>query len=288
MAKPSPSLALTLESIGKEQTPLIDLRSATEFVAAHPPGASSIPFEQLDRAWHELPPKGAQLDLLMNRHQSKSVQAIFEQQSYPIRKLLLAEEAEQSQWQADNLSQRLWRANPLLENHIDLIKQALDWEDGKKPLAFDIGCGSGRDSLFLALHGFEVLALDNNKHALERLRQFDQRWQTGVKSLKFDLQNQAADFQKLLRKQAPQLIMQARYLHRPLLADYRNLLPSGTVVAIHTFLEAAARYGKPKNPNYLLKNQELEKFYASWNILLNQQHRLEDGRPLSLFLAQKR
>lgn len=286
MAKHSLSLALTLEPIANGKIPIIDLRAVTDFVTAHPLGATSIPLEQLDLAWHELPPKGATLDLLINQAQLGNVEEIFEQQQYQIRNIEIAETADQTHWISDNKSQRLWRANPLLENHIETIKNALSEKD-IKPLAFDIGCGSGRDSVFLALHDFDVLALDNNQYALERLAQFNQRCETNIKTQKLDFQNQPEEFRQLLKTEKPQLIIQARYLHRPLLTDYKELLPQGSIVAIHTFLEGAAEFGKPKNPNYLLKNEELENLYSDWKILLNQEHKLTDGRPLSLFIAQK-
>lgn len=287
MAKHSPSLALTLEPIRTDKIPLIDLRSTADFIAGHPLGATHIPLETLDFAWHELPPKGATLDLLVEQEQLVSVSNIFQSQQYAIRNIHAAETTNKSDWISDNKSQRLWRANPLLENYISLIKKSLPSFDQQKPLAFDIGCGSGRDSIFLALHGFKVLALDNNDYALERLKQFDQRWQTHIKTKKLDFQNQPEDFRQLLNEQKPQLIIQARYLHRPLLLDYKKLLAKGSIVAVHTFLEGAAKFGKPKNPNYLLKNEELERLYSEWHILLNEEHKLEDGRPLSLFLAQK-
>lgn len=287
MAKHSPSLELTLEPIADGKIPLIDLRAVTEFVTAHPIDATSVPLDQLDLAWHELPPKGAKLDLLIDQSKFDQVKGIFEQQKYEIRNIEIAETADKSNWVSNNKSQRLWRANPLLENHIDTIKKSL-LEIDSKPLAFDIGCGSGRDSVFLALHGFDVVALDNNQYALERLTQFNQRCETNIKTQKLDFQNQSEKFKQLLKEQSPHLIIQARYLHRPLLNDYKELLSKGSIVAIHTFLEGAAEFGKPKNPNYLLKNKELETLYGEWSTLLNEVHELKDGRPLSLFIAQKR
>ncbi len=288
MANCSDSPALTLEPLAAEQRPLVDLRPPAAFASGHPQNATNIPIADLDLAWHELPPKGACLDLLVARQDAAQAQQIFEQQAYKIGQLLIAEEQEQTDWIANGVSQRLWRANPLLENHIDLIKQNLaPLSASKQPLAFDIGCGSGRDALFLALHGFKVFGLDNNIFALERLAQFKQRWQADITTKTLDFQTQRSTLIELIQQQKPALVIQARYLHRPLLDDFYQYLPTGSMLAIHTFLEGAAAFGKPKNPAYLLKNNELATKFKDWKLLLNQEHKLDDGRPLSMFLAQK-
>jgi tellurite methyltransferase len=49
---------------------------------------------------------------------------------------------------------------PILERHADLI-------DGETPI-LDVGCGQGRNSLFLARRGHEVLALDPSTVAVEQ------------------------------------------------------------------------------------------------------------------------
>ena len=198
--------------------------------------------------------------------------------------ILIAEQLDQQDWLQGNLSQRLWQANPLLEQHIGLIKDQLTTES---PLVFDVGAGSGRDSVFLALHGFKAMAFDNNHYALNRLENFSDKHKANIKAVNFDFQAQLEEFKSLLKQHKPQLVMQARYLHRPLLDLYDQYLPKGAMVAIHTFTQAAAEFGKPKNPAYLLQDNELADKFSGWNILLNQEHKLADGRPLSMFLAQK-
>ncbi|WP_251358593.1 tellurite resistance methyltransferase TehB [Kangiella sp. TOML190] len=284
MANCSVSPALTLEPLAADQRPLVDLRSPQAFVQGHPLGATNIPLEELPLAWHELPPKGARLELLVNQADAEQAQRIFEQQQYAIEQIRIAEQQDQASWLANNVSQRLWRANPLLEHYIELIKQHIH---SSSPVAFDIGCGSGRDALFLALHGFKVLGLDNNPFALERLEQFKRRWNANLSAKIVDFQTQRIALVELIEQQQPSLVVQARYLHRPLLDDFYQYLPAGSILAIHTFLEAAAKFGKPKNPAYLLKNNELAEKFKGWDLLINQEHRLDDGRPLSLFLAKK-
>ncbi len=285
MAKHSPSLALTLNPLAKDKNPIIDLRPASEFIAGHLPYSASLPLADLEDSWHELPPKKTPLTVVANQKDLPYLKELFALQDYPIVEILSEEDLSNSKLQVGNLSQRLWRANPLLENYIQQIKTHLSKEGAK---VFDIGSGSGRDSLFLRLHGLHAVAIDNNRFALERLGHFSERWNLPVTAKNLDLQNQALELEQLILEQKPQLIVQARYLHRPLLDIYKRSLAPGAMLAIHTFTEKAAEFGKPKNPAYLLRDGELEETFAGWQLLVNEEHRLADGRPLSMFLARKR
>lgn len=75
-------------------------------------------------------------------------------------------------------SSRIWQANDFLEEVWPKVAAALErtaareqsWVKRKK-VAVDVGCGSGRDLVWLALQlgpEWEVVGLDNHKAALER------------------------------------------------------------------------------------------------------------------------
>lgn len=269
--------------------PIIDLRPVDEYRQGHIQGATNIPLSEIEDCWYELPPKDTTLILFTNKADHQGVKALFERQQYPIEAVFTAEDfTEQdrsnSNWITDYNSRRLWQASPLLEDYIELIEQHLP---AKEPLAFDIGCGSGRDSIFLGLHGFRVLAIDRNPMAIERITSFVERWQVDVTPLKLNCEEEYQQLIQLIHLQKPSLMLQCRYLHRPLLDLYHKHLPAGSLVGIHTFMEDAAKYGSPKKPAYLLKPGELAEKFADWDILLDQIHVLNDKRPLSLFLARK-
>ncbi len=51
------------------------------------------------------------------------------------------------------------------------LNMALEWLDDSLPrTAVDVGCGAGRDAMFLIEQGFTVHAFDNNDEAIARLR----------------------------------------------------------------------------------------------------------------------
>ncbi len=264
--------------------PIIDLRPVEQYRQGHLQGATNLPLSEIEDCWYELPPKGSPLILFTTHAQQEAVNDLFERQHYPIEAIFLAEDFQREELVADYNSRRLWRASPLLEEYIELIEQHLPTSD---PLAFDIGCGSGRDSIFLGLHGFQVMAIDRNPMAIERISNFIERWQVDVTPIKLNCEEEYDQLIQLIHLQKPSLVLQCRYLHRPLLDLYHQHLPAGSMVAIHTFMKDAAKYGSPKKPAFLLQPGELAEKFADWDILLDQIHVLRDKRPLSLFIARK-
>lgn len=264
--------------------PIIDLRPVEQYRQGHLQGATNLPLSEIEDCWYELPPKGSPLILVSTHAQQDAVKDLFERQHYPIEAIFLAEDFQREELVADYNSRRLWRASPLLEEYIELIEQHLPTS---APLAFDIGCGSGRDSIFLGLHGFRVLAIDRNPMAMERISNFIERWQVDVTPIKLNCEEEYDQLIQLIHLQKPSLVLQCRYLHRPLLDLYHQHLPAGCMVAIHTFMKDAAKYGSPKKPAFLLESGELAEKFADWDILLDQIHVLRDKRPLSLFIARK-
>ena len=52
-------------------------------------------------------------------------------------------------------------------------------------------------------------------------------------------------------------IVVCRYLHRPLLPDLAQSLAHGGVLIYETFMQGHEQYGRPKNPDFLLRSNEL-------------------------------
>lgn len=266
----------------------IDCRNLEDYKKGHIQNSTHISLDSLEQSWYEFPIKGSQFDLCCYQQDAKQLLDSFQKQNYLINKVISHEQIQAGEYPLEkgSASQRLWKGNPLLENHLQLITENLNFEK-EKPLVLDIGCGSGRDSILMAQSGLAVLAIDNKPYALEKVAAFAEKLQVKVEGKTLDCQKNPQALIELIKSKQPQLIMQSRYLHRPLLELYQKHLPSGAIVAIHTFLEGAAKFGSPKNPAYLLNNNELAEKFSEWNILLDAVHFIEDGRPLSLFLAKK-
>ena len=114
--------------------------------------------------------------------------------------------------------------------------------------ALDLAAGSGRHTRLLAAHGCRVLAFDRDSAAMDAVRA-----EYGVETLVADLEAETWP----LEHRVFEAIVVTNYLHRPawprLLA---NLAPGGVLI-YETFMEGNARFGKPSNPDFLLRPGEL-------------------------------
>ncbi|GAA4359510.1 rhodanese-like domain-containing protein [Kangiella marina] len=263
--------------------PIIDLRPAEIFQQGHLPGAIHLAFEQLAALWHELPPKGTTVILCADDPYASDALALFTDRQFVVDTLYSTDQLSQFSLASGPSQERVWHGNPILEEHAALITP-----NTPNPAAIDVGCGSGRDAILLGLMGYHVYAIDLFEQALERAEHSATRWGVTLSRVHMDCRKDPDELIALIKKTQPQLIMQSRFLHRPLFDIYQQYLPRGCKLVIHTFLEGAAKFGKPKKPDFLLKNDELSERFGHWSVLLDQVHHLDDGRPLSLFIAEKR
>jgi SAM-dependent methyltransferase len=94
--------------------------------------------------------------------------------------------------------------------------------------ALDLACGAGRNALFLAQHGWSVVAIDGSAVAIDVVRSLDPRIDARV----LDLEREPLDFED----DSFDLVCLINFLHRPLFAEARRLVrPGGAIItAIHT------------------------------------------------------
>ena len=124
-----------------------------------------------------------------------------------------------------------------------------------KKLVLDLACGSGRNTRFLLDQGYTVVALDKDISQLA-----DISGELNLRKYKFDLET-SAKFP--FNKQEFSGIIVTNYLHRPLFGDLINALSHGGVLIYQTFMSGHEAYGRPSNPNFLLKINELNDVFAN-------------------------
>ena len=118
----------------------------------------------------------------------------------------------------------------------------------------DLACGSGRHCRLLAAGGWPVLAVDRNAQALAGLAEVP-----GVTTACLDLEGEAWP---LAGRQFSGIVV-TNYLWRPHLPDLLALLAPGGVLIYETFMDGNAVYGKPSNPQFLLRPGELRVIAAT-------------------------
>jgi SAM-dependent methyltransferase len=112
----------------------------------------------------------------------------------------------------------------------------------------DLACGGGRHVRWLVTQNRRVLAVDRDRSALAGLQALP-----GVTVLAADLES--GDWP--LAGQCFAGIIVTNYLWRPRLPDICALLAPGGVLIYETFMVGNEAYGKPSNPDFLLRSQEL-------------------------------
>lgn len=127
-----------------------------------------------------------------------------------------------------------------------LLKHAAHIKPGGHIL--DVAAGNGRNSRWLAQHGFRVEAVDRDSEALGSMKGVD-----NITLNVADIENKAWPY----TGQQFDAIVVCRYLHRPLFsALYESLAPGGVLI-YETFMQGHEAYGRPSNPDFLLRPGEL-------------------------------
>lgn len=128
----------------------------------------------------------------------------------------------------------------------------------------DLACGEGQNGLFLAALGLDVVFLDHSKRAMDRVRR--NAFRSGLKA-EFritDLEDAPA---AALEQDAYGGILVFRYLHRPLIPFLQGALKSRGVLIYETFTADQPRFGRPRNPAFLLRPGELRGWFKGWDIV---------------------
>jgi len=112
----------------------------------------------------------------------------------------------------------------------------------------DVACGHGRHVRYLSSLGFAVVGVDRDEAALAAL--------TGMSGVEI----RVADIEAGTWPFAPggfDGVVVTNYLHRPLFPDLVSALRPGGVLIYETFALGNERYGRPSNPAFLLRPDEL-------------------------------
>ncbi len=119
----------------------------------------------------------------------------------------------------------------------------------------DLAAGRGRHIRLARLRGWQVTGVDREAGALAGLAAEDE----GISALRMDLEaGDAADTALALEAGGPfDIVIVCNYLHRPLLPHLPALLkPEGHLI-YETFMAGNEIWGRPRNPDFLLRPGEL-------------------------------
>ena len=121
----------------------------------------------------------------------------------------------------------------------------------------DLACGSGRHARYLAELGVQVEAVDRDAAALAQLSGMPR-----VTTRCADLEGGAWPY----AGRTFDAIVVTNYLHRPLFPLLAAALAPGAVLICETFRSGNESYGKPSNPDFLLRPGELLEFANTFRL----------------------
>ena len=111
----------------------------------------------------------------------------------------------------------------------------------------DVACGGGRHARFFQKLGFDVVAVDREAVSIEKVTFVKANLEDG-NPWPFGGRHFGA-------------IVVTNYLYRPLFPDLLESLDDGGVLIYETFMAGNERFGKPSNPDFLLRPGELREAF---------------------------
>jgi len=174
----------------------------------------------------------------------------------------------------------------MTHQHVRSLKPAKFLEENLELLprgrAIDVAMGSGRNAIYLAKKGFAVEGIDISSEAvhaaLERAR-----------SVGVSLTARVADLEGGYRieRGAYHVILCFNYLQRSLIPRIKEGLRVGGMVVYETFIVDHARFGRPKNPDYLLKHNELLDMFRDFRCLRYREGLVAQEKAVASIIAEK-
>jgi len=255
--------------------PILDIRHPDEYALQHIYQSTNIYLKQLDQRLHELPTKEIPLWLIGNETLLEPAQQFLLSKGYILAGSNLINNIKTELLQSGQQSKQLWQPNFFLKEALNLLPNLTN------KTVIDIGCGSGRDSVYMAMQKLKVLSIDVKKQALEKAQLLANTHNVTIKTLQ-------SNIEKAPFNPAPvNIVTVMRYLHRPLLQRIPNFILSNGYIIYQTFMDGCQKFGSPKRQKYLLAHNELANTFLNFKILINRIDYLQDGRPVNSFLAKK-
>jgi SAM-dependent methyltransferase len=150
-------------------------------------------------------------------------------------------------------------ADPLLRQYAYLFLQQVP----SGPV-LDLASGDCHNGISLAGRGREVICCDASHASLELARKSAK--QAGVEIQTWHLDLEQSGFNPLPANYFAGIIV-FRYLHRPLIPSIKKALKNEGILIYETYTIIQPKFGKPRNPDFLLKPGELRNWFGEWKVI---------------------
>jgi tellurite methyltransferase len=151
-----------------------------------------------------------------------------------------------------------------------------------KGRALDVAMGGGRNAIYLAKMGFEVEGVDISAEAVRSALESARRVSVTIRAQIADLEGDYC-----VKKDAYDVIVCFDYLQRSLIPQIKDGVRKGGMVVYETFIIDQARFGKPTNPDYLLKYNELLDMFRDFRCLRYREGVMPGPKAIASIVAQR-
>lgn len=259
----------------RSRADLLDARDPLAFAAGHLPGAGNIPAEEFIERRAELPPRD--VGVVVVHDEPAAARAAAERlasMGYVHAGWLETPLSLLADGHSDHAAPaRLWRPSPFLERIAERLPPGR---------VIDVAAGSGRESVYLAMRGFDVECLDRAPEALERASALARRHGVTLRTRVVDLERDA-----LPDVGEAQVVMVFRFLQRALFPWLeRAVAPAGALV-YETYRRGQEVHGRPTHPQFLLVPGELASAFPSLSVELHEEPNPPGGPVMSRLLARR-
>jgi tellurite methyltransferase len=152
-----------------------------------------------------------------------------------------------------------YKSHELLLEYLDSAPNP----DEARPV-LDLACGAGRSGLTLAQRDIPVVFADRSITALEGIRQHLSEHRLPGRTWQVNLE--LAGINPFLG-QVFSAVVCFSYLHRPLFPCLLKAVEPDGLVIYETFTVDNLRFGRPGNPDFLLKPGELKTHFQGWDVI---------------------
>ncbi len=118
-----------------------------------------------------------------------------------------------------------------------------------KGQSLDMAMGSGRNAIYLARLGFEVEGVEISSEVVNEVLETARKAGVTIRTQVADLEGNY-----YIEKNAYNVIICFNYLQHSLISQIKDGLRKRGMIVYETFIVDQAKFGKPKNPDYLLKH----------------------------------
>jgi len=151
-----------------------------------------------------------------------------------------------------------------------------------KGRAIDVAMGTGQNAIYLAKMGFDVAGIDISPEAVNTALELAQKAGVTISAEVADLEGSYH-----IEKDAYDVIICFYYLQRSLVLQIKDGLRKGGMIVYETFIVDQIQFGKPNNPDYLLKHNELLNLFRNFRCLRYREGIIEGHKAVASIIAQK-